>query len=213
MPFSANIYRRLTVEAWIPLRNRPTTGRQQTKNISLLSAAAMTHRVTMPIRPENRWLYPIDWSELSAVIRFGRAGARCEHCARPHLRWVAHLGDGRWWDAEANVWRSERGRVVRVRDRFILAAVRTTYVVLACAHLDHNPGNNAPSNLAALCQRCHMLHDAAEHRWLRWWNAFRRRTLRDLYEDPRDARARTRLTASKCFAPSSRTLVKLDSQV
>ena len=30
-----------------------------------------------------------------------------------------------------------------------------------------------------------MLHDAAEHRWQRWWNAFRLRALRDLYEDPR----------------------------
>ena len=30
------------------------------------------------------------------------------------------------------------------------------------------PGNNAHANLAALCQRCHMLHDAAEHPWQRW---------------------------------------------
>jgi hypothetical protein len=48
----------------------------------------------MPIRPENRWLYPIDWQQLSDTIRFDRAGARCERCARPHLRFVAHLGDG-----------------------------------------------------------------------------------------------------------------------
>jgi len=52
----------------------------------------------MPIRPENRWLYPIDWQQLSATVRFRRAGARCEQCGRPHLRRVAHLGDGRWWD-------------------------------------------------------------------------------------------------------------------
>ena len=144
----------------------------------------------MPIRPENRWLYPIDWSQLSAVIRFDRAGARCEQCARPHLRRVAHLGDGRWWDADAETWRSARGRAIRARDQSILAAVRSTYVVLACAHLDHDPGNNAPANLAALCQRCHLIHDAAEHRWQRWWNRFRRRALRDLYEDPRLTRSR-----------------------
>ena len=29
----------------------------------------------MPIRPEYRWLYPIDWPQLSAVIRFERARA------------------------------------------------------------------------------------------------------------------------------------------
>ena len=83
-------------------------------------------------------------------------------------------------------------RDVKVGDLFALDVVRITYVVLACAHLDHDPGNSAPRNLAALCQRCHMLHDAEEHRWQRWWNAFRLRALQDLYEDPRHARARER---------------------
>ena len=156
----------------------------------------------MPIRPDNRWLYPIDWKQLSVAIRFGRAKARCERCARPHRRLVAHLGDGRWWDAPAHCWRSDRGRRVAVGD-VALAAVRTTYVVLACAHLDHDPGNNAHANLAALCQRCHMLHDAAEHRWRRWWNAFRLRAIRDLFDDPRLAhihRAR-RITSAPAFRP------------
>ncbi|MEP9401938.1 hypothetical protein [Sphingomonas sp. VNH70] len=145
----------------------------------------------MPIRPENRWLYPIDWRELSAWVRFDRAGRRCERCGRPHLTRVAHLGDGRWWDAAAGGWRSARGRRVTLR-HVPLARVRTTYVVLACAHLDHDPGNNTPANLAALCQRCHMLHDAAEHRWQRWWNRFRRMGMRDLYEHPPLTRIRLR---------------------
>ena len=144
----------------------------------------------VPIRPENRWLYPIDWQQLSATVRLKRAGARCERCGRPHLRRVAHLGDGRWWDADARTWRTDRGRRIGNRVGFALATVRTTYVVLACAHLDHDPGNNASANLKALCQRCHMIQDAAEHRWQRWWNVFRRRALRDLYEDPRVTRAR-----------------------
>ena len=143
----------------------------------------------MPIRPENRWLYPIDWKQLSGVIRFDRAHSQCERCRRPHLQWVAHLGDGRWWDKALGTWRSDRGQKVDVQGS-LLATVRTTYVVLACAHLDHDPGNNAPANLAALCQRCHIIHDAPDHRWQRWWNAFRRRAIRDLFEDPRDARRR-----------------------
>lgn len=150
---------------------------------------ALTHRIAMPIRPENRFLYPIDWPQLSQWVRYDRAGERCERCKRPHLRKVAHLGDGRWWDAEARVWRSDRGRVVRLSG-FSLGLVRTTYVVLACAHLDHDPTNNAPANLAALCQRCHMLHDAEEHRWQRWWNLFRLRAVADLFEDPRVTRER-----------------------
>lgn len=144
----------------------------------------------MPIRAENRWLYPIDWDQVSNAIRFERARSRCERCRRPHLRHVAHLGDGRWWDASVQIWRSDRGRRIAMRDRFTLVQVRTTYVVLACAHLDHDPGNNATANLAALCQRCHMIHDAHEHRWQRWWNAFRQRAMRDLFEDPRLTRNR-----------------------
>lgn len=144
----------------------------------------------MPIRPENRWLYPIDWPQLSDAIRFGRAGSRCERCGRPHRAHVAHLGDGRWWDTEARRWRCGRGRRIGVGEDVALLGVRMTYVVLACAHLDHDPGNNAPANLAALCQRCHMLHDAAEHRWQRWWNVFSRRAMRDLFEDPRIVRRR-----------------------
>jgi hypothetical protein len=103
-----------------------------------------------------------------------------------------HLGDGRWWDTEVRKWRSDRGKVIVVRGVFALGAVRTTYVVLACAHLDHDPANSDPGNLAALCQRCHMIHDAAEHRWQRWFNAFRLRALRDLYEDPWVTRERAR---------------------
>jgi hypothetical protein len=111
----------------------------------------------MPIMAEHRWLYPIDWPELSKLIRFGRAKGRCEHCRRPHGARVFHLGDGRWWDAE-----------------------RMTRVFIACAHLNHDPTDNGPRNLAALCQRCHMIHDAAEHRRRRWYNAYRRRALGDL---------------------------------
>lgn len=143
----------------------------------------------MPIRAEDRWLYPIDWQQISETIRFGRAGARCEQCERPHMSYVAHLGDGRWWDSAARYWRNDRGRRVPVKG-FNLASVRTTYVVLACAHLNHDPGDSTPGNLRALCQRCHIIYDAAEHRWRRWWNAFRLRALRDLYEDPRVTRGR-----------------------
>ncbi|MDE0464600.1 MAG: hypothetical protein OXH93_19435 [Caldilineaceae bacterium] len=35
-------------------------------------------------------------------------------------------------------------------------------VVLAAAHLDHNPANNAAGNLAALCQCCHNRYDASK---------------------------------------------------
>ena len=52
----------------------------------------------MPIRPSQRWYYPIDWRELSHLIRFERARGRCEHCRRPHGEWVTVGDDGLWWD-------------------------------------------------------------------------------------------------------------------
>ena len=44
----------------------------------------------------------------------------------------------------------------------LLERTRTTRVVLATTHRDHDPTNNDASNLAALCQRCHILHDKPE---------------------------------------------------
>jgi hypothetical protein len=143
-------------------------------------SACLTHRIVMPIMAEHRWLYPIDWPELSRLIRFGRAKGRCEHCRRPHGARVFHLGDGRWWDADHRYWRDGRGRRIRVAGADLTAIVRITRVYIACAHLNHDPTDNGPRNLAALCQRCHMIHDAAEHRRRRWYNAYRRRALGDL---------------------------------
>lgn len=36
-------------------------------------------------------------------------------------------------------------------------------IILTTAHLDHDPTHNDDSNLAALCQRCHLRHDARQH--------------------------------------------------
>jgi len=165
------------------------------KAFSLSFLTGLTHRLAMPIAREHRWLYPIDWRELSALIRFRRAKGRCEHCGRPHGSAVLHLGNGIWWDEQKAGWRDGRGRAVRclptpaelafmqpgLTDIDPPAPLRMTRVVLATAHLNHDPGDNRPRNLAALCQRCHMSHDAPEHRRRRHHNAFRRRAMRDLF--------------------------------
>lgn len=36
-------------------------------------------------------------------------------------------------------------------------------VVLTVAHIDHDKANNKFSNLAALCQKCHLGHDLQHH--------------------------------------------------
>lgn len=40
----------------------------------------------MPIRPQNRWLYTIDWRELSGSIRLERATVRGADTAPPNVR-------------------------------------------------------------------------------------------------------------------------------
>ena len=138
----------------------------------------------MPIMAEHRWLYPIDWPELSKLIRFGRAEGRWEHCRRPHGRRVYHLGYGRWWDADRRHWRDGRGRRVRTPEHGVAAIVRVTRVYIACAHLNHDPTDNAARNLAALCQRCHMLHDRPHHLAQRWITYRRRWAAGDLFLGP-----------------------------
>lgn len=140
----------------------------------------------MPIKPEHRGFYPIDWPQLSQEIRFTRAKGACEGCGRPHGRIVLHLGDGRWWDAEAQRWRDARGRPLRVQPSAVavLGAVRATRVFLAAAHRNHDTSDNRDGNLAAWCQRCHLLHDAPEHARRRRITILRRRALGDLFLGP-----------------------------
>ena len=117
----------------------------------------------MPIRPELRSRYPRNWSEISRRVRFERAAGRCERCGRPHGVQIRCLADGRWLDPHTGLWRSGRGRPARWPDLEDWARLRTTRVVLAAAHLDHDPGNNRARNLRCLCQRCHLLNDRPHH--------------------------------------------------
>jgi len=139
----------------------------------------------MPIRPELKGFYPIDWVELSRVIRFERAGGRCEHCGRPHGLTISHLGDGRWFDPDAEIWRDGQGREIAWIDyRDYSGVIKQTRIVLATAHLNHDPTDNRIRNLKALCQRCHLLHDREEHRVRRRLTHRKRRALGDLFEGP-----------------------------
>lgn len=43
--------------------------------------------------------------------------------------------------------------------------LRQAVVILATAHLDHDPTNCADENLAALCQFCHAAYDVDQRNW------------------------------------------------
>jgi len=93
----------------------------------------------MPIRPENRALYPRDWPGISKRIREDRAKGRCE-C------------DGRCGKHNGACPRSNREQLPS-----------GTVVVLTVMHLDHDPRNCADDNLLAACQRCHLAYDQPMH--------------------------------------------------
>lgn len=137
----------------------------------------------MPIRRVHRFFYPIDRPQLSAVIRFRRAGGRCEGCGRPHGQTVSYPGDGRWWDARAGSWRDGAGRVACLAFGAddVLGTARTTRVILAAAHRNHDTADKTNANLLAFCQRCHVIHDRPEHRLRRWSILFRRKAAGDLF--------------------------------
>jgi hypothetical protein len=140
----------------------------------------------MPIKPELRWYYPIDWPQISHWVRFVRAKGCCQVCGRPHGATVRHLGDGRWWDEAQQTWRDGRGRKVPSPTLVEAAPIRTTKVVLAAAHLDHDPAHcgRRHRNVRAFCQRCHLLHDRPEHRRRIRLTLRRRRALGDLFSGP-----------------------------
>ena len=149
----------------------------------------------MAFRP-YRWFYPLDWPQISARVRFETRGPHgvgcCWLCGRPHGRQVRCLPDGRWLDPAHNTWRDGRGRSANWPDIVDYSRVRITTVYLAAAHLDHDPGNNRPRNLKALCQRCHLLLDRPHHRAQARITILLRRAAGDLFLG---AYARTRLAA------------------
>lgn len=119
----------------------------------------------MPIKPENRKLYPANWKEIRAEI-LSKADNCCEFCGIPNHLTIIRSQSGILWRlnrpatvGDTHCWNNGFDRIYLpagdVKER---PAIR---VVLTIAHLDHDPTNNRRSNLRALCQRCHNRHDAA----------------------------------------------------
>ena len=88
--------------------------------------------------PVNYKEYHPKWRLISRLIRYTRAKNMCE------------------WCGVKNGFITER-----VYDKPY--RVRNVRIVLTVAHLDHDKTNNRFSNLAALCQRCHLGHDRKQH--------------------------------------------------
>lgn len=125
--------------------------------------------------PFQRDRYPRDWDAISRAIRYERAGNRCEWCGVPN-------GEvGFWAHEETTYFRPVAAhRVTKIGHRLwwkynpTHPPIPLVRIVLTVAHLgtpypDGTPGNKhdkmdvRPENLAALCQKCHLNYDRADH--------------------------------------------------
>lgn len=129
--------------------------------------------------PMDKSRYPDNWREISERIRYERAGNKCEWCGVPNdalilrstkdgSRYLISDDDGEWHTPDG-----EFIPVSEMADEFD-EQLRMTRVILTVAHLgaphaDGTPGDKhdkmdvRDENLAALCQRCHLLYDMDEH--------------------------------------------------
>lgn len=124
----------------------------------------------MPIKPENRSLYPPDWHLISAAAK-SRANYRCQHpgcSARQYAvgRWLT--GAQQWLEMREppESYGDARQRAAEIS--FSLngdgpGEFKIIVIVLTVAHLNHDPTDCRPENLAAMCQRHHLAYDQQHH--------------------------------------------------
>lgn len=129
----------------------------------------------MPIPKENRHFYKGDWPEISRQIR-EREGHCCKFCGVPD---------------KVEGWRDPKGKFHQLDPDEMEDTCRRYYetdggdpikIILTVAHLDQDPSNNDPDNLAALCQRCHLNHDRPYNIQKRKERKRARLAVKDLFE-------------------------------
>src|SRR3990167_5205081 len=108
--------------------------------------------------PMDRSKYPANWKEISLHIR-ERDGWKCKWCG-------LHNG--------AVGYREENGKFIKLYNSAddvdmqaevleLIDGVKIITIVLTVAHINHDVSDNSDSNLVALCQKCHLSHDAKIH--------------------------------------------------
>lgn len=112
----------------------------------------------MPILKENKKLYPKNWQQIRADI-LKRANNKCEFCGVENYRTGYRDKAGNFIISEGMQQEADS-----------LDGERIFKIVLTIAHLDHNPQNNDPENLRALCQKCHLNYDIEHHKETRRQN-------------------------------------------
>jgi 5-methylcytosine-specific restriction endonuclease McrA len=102
--------------------------------------------------------YPSNWKTEIRPAILERADSCCEFCGVANHKVIERS------KVNPAVYRYAEDDNETVAGRRVgVDTSRQIRVVLTIAHLDHDKANNAPENLAALCQRCHLRWDARLH--------------------------------------------------
>lgn len=103
----------------------------------------------MPFKKEY---YPVNWLTTIRPAVLKKANYRCQNCG------VVNHSMG---------FREDNGEFIELDQvTSIYAAIHKKKVLkihLTVSHQDHDTYNNSPSNLKALCQKCHLQHDKELH--------------------------------------------------
>lgn len=110
--------------------------------------------------------YHRKWDVISFIARYEWAGNTCQQCGVRNHALIRRVPKSDQW-SYANgcdlVWMS----ALRVGQGWDESRARKylglTEVILTVSHTDRDRENNRKSNLRALCQRCHLLHDLPQH--------------------------------------------------
>jgi hypothetical protein len=157
----------------------------------------------MPIKSENKALYPPNWREISRQVR-ERAKHHCESCGVRNYSVGYRDAEGQFrrlsgsgpcdCAGEGLQWPSLNPITYREAKEFADASNtcsdgkddegnRWFVIVLTCAHLDHDPRNCELTNLKALCQRCHLRYDIEHHGETAYRTRRNGKVVADLLED------------------------------
>lgn len=117
----------------------------------------------MPMRKAD---YHPMWDLISFIIRHERAKNCCEQCGVRNGKLI-HRTPGNEAFTYAHRCTQLRFTVLTLRKGWKQADankyLKVSMVVLTVSHTDRDRHNNRQSNLRALCQRCHIVHDNAQH--------------------------------------------------
>lgn len=141
----------------------------------------------MPITAANRSRYPKDWKRISLEVRQA-ARNKCEFCGVANGELGGRSAGGQWHKARPLGEKLLRLEWPRPGDTAMCMGydkpLRIVRIVLTVAHLDHQPENCEPSNLKALCQRCHNRYDMTHRRKNAAATVRGKKALGDLFEEP-----------------------------